>query len=146
MVADRVAGFQGPLAGVEAGLTWAAGAYPGVSWAVTVPGDTPFIPFDLVARLAEGIVAKDTMAIATSQAGVHPVVGLWPLAMAAPLARSLAEGQRRASRWAERQGAAEVFFEDAEIGNTRVDPFFNVNRPEDLAEAEALLKGKPERS
>ena len=79
------------------------------------------------------------VAVARTEEGVHPVVGLWPLAMAGNLKVALANGLRRASRWAEMQNAAEVFFPPVEIGGRTVDPFFNINRPEDLAEAEAPL-------
>jgi molybdopterin-guanine dinucleotide biosynthesis protein A len=112
---------------------------PGVSAIVTVPGDTPFIPGDLVRRLIEAA----PVAVARTAEGVHPVVGLWPLAVADDLKAALADGLRRASRWAEMQNATEVVFPPVEIGGGTVDPFFNINRPEDLAEAEALLAMEP---
>ena len=143
VVADSVAGFQGPLAGIEAGLVWAAALCPGAIWAVSVPGDTPFIPDDLVRRLAKAVEGMDKPAVAASAEGVHPVVGLWPVAMAGDLEEALAGGLRRVSRWAEMQGAAEVFFPPSEIGGRPVDPFFNINRPEDFAAAEALLMAVP---
>ena len=136
VVADNISDFQGPLAGIEAGLRWAA-AY-NATWAVTVPGDTPFIPRDLVSRLAE-TVQRAPMAVAASTEGVHPVVGLWPVGMAPALADALAEGKRKATDWVKAQGAAEVFFDAIEIGNAEIDPFFNINRPDDLGTAEALL-------
>ena len=100
-------------------------------FAVTVPGDTPLIPADLVARLAEGM-GDAPMAVAVSEAGLHPVVGLWPVAMADALADALARGERRASEFVREQGAAEVSFPPATIAGTEVDPFFNINTPEDL--------------
>jgi molybdopterin-guanine dinucleotide biosynthesis protein A len=138
VVADSESEFAGPLAGIEAGLVWTAANRPEVSWVVTVPGDTPFIPGDLVARL---VAARSgaTMAVARSETGVHPVVGLWPVSMASDLRVALADGFRKVSRWAEMQGAAEAVFAPTEIGGRRVDPFFNINRPEDLAAAKALL-------
>ena len=143
VVADSLPEFQGPLAGIEAGLAWAAANCPGVSTVVTVPGDTPFIPGDLVRRLtdaAHGVAMNGaTMAVARTDEGVHPVVGLWPLGMAGDLTTALANGLRKVSRWAEMQGATEVFFPPVEIGGRKVDPFFNINRPEDLAEADTLL-------
>jgi len=146
VVADSVAGFQGPLAGIEAGLTWVAANRPRATWVVTVPGDTPFIPGDLVRRLANADRAAGTMVVARSETGVHPVVGLWPVTMAVDLRAALASGLRKVSRWAEMQGAAEVFFPPSEIGGRAVDPFFNINRKEDLAAAEGLLKREPEPS
>ncbi len=146
VIADSVSGFQGPLAGIEAGLTWVAANRPHATWAVTVPGDTPFIPGDLVRRLANADRAAGTMAVARSETGVHPVVGLWPVTMAVDLRAALASGLRKVSRWAEMQGAAEVFFPPSEIGGRAIDPFFNINRKEDLAAAEGLLKQEPEPS
>ena len=140
VVADNASDFQGPLAGIEAGLRWVAAHDPNAVWAVTVPGDTPFIPHDLVARFAEA-VQEAPMAVACSEKGVHPVVGLWPVAMAGALADALAAGKRKATDWIKSQGAAEVFFDAAKIGDARIDPFFNINRPDDLRAAEALLRG-----
>ena len=140
VIADSTASFQGPLAGIEAGLVWAAGQSPAPVWVVSVPGDTPFIPEDLVTRLIGGI-GDAPMAVATSGEGLHPVVGLWPVTMAAALADALAAGGRKATDWVKAQGASEVFFDAVEIGGARVDPFFNVNRPDDLDAAAALLKG-----
>ena len=121
VVADSLAEFQGPLAGIEAGLVWVAANYPGVPTVVTVPGDTPFIPDDLVRRLTEAANGA-TMAVARTDEGVHPVVGLWPLPMAGDLTAGLASGLRKASRWAEMQGAREVFFPPIEIGAGRSTP------------------------
>ncbi len=146
VIADSLPAFPGPLAGVVAGLEWVAANRPGVAWAVTVPGDTPFIPGDLVRRLAEAGRAAGAMAVARSETGVHPVVGLWPVTMAGDLKAALASGMRKVSRWAEMQGAAQEFFAPSEIAGREVDPFFNVNRKDDLAEAESLLKREPEPS
>ncbi|MFW2390938.1 MAG: molybdenum cofactor guanylyltransferase MobA [Methyloceanibacter sp.] len=139
VVADNSCDFQGPLAGIEAGLRWATNRCPNTAWAVTVAGDTPFIPSDLVARLLQA-VREAPMAVATSGEGLHPVVGIWPVTMAQALADNLASGKRKATDWVKSQGAAEVFFDAVEIGGTQVDPFFNINRPDDLRAAEALLK------
>lgn len=139
VVTDRLSGFQGPLAGVEAGLSWIAAHCPDVSWAVTVPGDTPFIPCDLVARLAAAAESRQAMAVAVSGAGLHPVAALWPVSMAGALAHALGKGERKAGRWVTAQGAEEVFFDAIEVGGTRIDPFFNINRPADLDAARTLL-------
>jgi len=135
VVGDSLPDFQGPLAGIEVGLAWAVANCPDATTVVTVPGDTPFIPGDLVRRLSEG----GSVAVARTDAGVHPVVGVWPLTLGGALKAALENGLRRASRWAEMQNATEVYFPSVDIGGRTVDPFFNINRPEDLAEAEALL-------
>ncbi len=135
VVGDSLPGFQGPRAGIEAGLVWTAANCSGTTTVITVPGDTPFIPGDLVRRLTEA----GPVAVARTKGGVHPVVGLWPLAMADDLKAALIGGLRRASCWAEMQDATGVDFPPVEIGGTAIDPFFNINRPGDLVEAEALL-------
>ena len=77
--------------------------------------------------------------MARSAEGVHPVIGLWPIGIAGKLEAALDRGQRKASAWAEQQGAVEVFFPPTQLGGRAIDPFFNINRPENLAEANALL-------
>lgn len=136
MLADPPPGGQGPLAGVLAGLDWAAGQ--GATALVTVPVDTPFLPPDLVPRLllaAEGM--ERPLAIAAApEAGVmraHPACALWPVALRGALRHALAGGTRRLGTWAEAQGTRRAPFPEGETA------FLNINRPEDLARAEALL-------
>lgn len=138
VVADTVVGLPGPLAGILAGLEWAAAAAPELRWVASVPGDGPFLPPDLVSRLRAAADAAGGAAIAASRGRVNPVVGLWPVAGAAALRRALLEeGLRRVEDWARRQGAVTV-----EWPPGPPDPLFNVNSPEDLAEAEGLLRGR----
>jgi molybdopterin-guanine dinucleotide biosynthesis protein A len=139
VIADSVAGFAGPLAGVHAGLAWVAANRPGIDHVVTVAADTPFFPADLVAGFLAAREDRSTLLVARSQGGLHPVIGLWPLKMVSELEKTLKQGKRKASAFAEEQGAVEVFFPQTEIGERLIDPFFNINRPEDLAEAESLL-------
>jgi molybdopterin-guanine dinucleotide biosynthesis protein A len=136
VVADSIPGFAGPLAGLLAGLDWAAAAQPGCTAIASVPTDLPFLPADLVARLAAGAAAQGTdLAIAASGERTHPAIGLWPLRLRDDLRRALTEeGLRKLGVWAGRHRAAIIAFADAPV-----DPFFNINRPEDLATAEALL-------
>lgn len=135
---DGVAGFPGPLAGVLAGLDWAAAQ--GAPAVVTAAGDTPFLPPDLVARLRAAAGPSGLAVAASPDEGGrlrrHPLFGLWPVALRADLRAALAAGQRRAGLWAERQGAGLAVFESRPF-----DPFFNVNTPGDLAAAEALAAG-----
>jgi molybdopterin-guanine dinucleotide biosynthesis protein A len=135
VVADSVEGFAGPLAGVLAGLDWAAANAPDCPWVASVPTDAPFLPHDLVARLLAPCERGEAdMACATSAGRAHPVIGLWPVALRAELRRTLIEEQvRKVDLWTARYRLAPVAF-SAEP----VDPFFNANRPEDLAEAEKL--------
>jgi molybdopterin-guanine dinucleotide biosynthesis protein A len=140
VVADSIAGFAGPLAGVHAGLEWVKANRPGACLAVTVATDTPFFPGDLVRRFLAAPKGKPALCVARSGEGVHPVIGLWPVALAPALKDSLRQGMRKAGAWTEVHGAVEVSFPDVEIGGKMIDPFFNLNEPGQLAEADALLK------
>ena len=129
VIADSLGEYTGPLAGLLAGLDVAS-----------VPTDTPFFPPDLVPRfLAEPIHQRRPL-VARSESGVHPVIGLWPVEIAPDVRGALEQGIRKVGAWAELQSAIEVLFPQREINSKAVDPFFNINRPEDLAKAEALLK------
>ena len=135
VVADSVPDFAGPLAGILAGLDWAALHLPECEWLASVPGDCPFLPNDLIARLhAARVAAGAPLACARSGEWRHPVVGLWPLALRDDLRRALvAEGLRKIEIWTARHGVA-----IADWPAEPVDPFFNVNTPEDAAQAQAL--------
>jgi molybdopterin-guanine dinucleotide biosynthesis protein A len=139
VVADSITGFAGPLAGVHAGLSWVKANRPGIDHVVTVAADTPFFPTDLVTQFLTAQKNRSTILVARSEEGLHPVIGLWPVDMAPILEESLKRGERKASDWVKSQGAVEVFFPKVEIGGRVIDPFFNINRPEELAEADALL-------
>ena len=135
VVADSVPGFAGPLAGVLAGLDWAAASLPQATHVASFAGDAPFFPLDLVARLASAIAddAHD-LACAASAGRAHPVFGLWPIALREALRRAMTrEDIRKVDVWTARYRLAVV-----EFPATPLDPFFNANRPEDLADAERL--------
>lgn len=136
VVADGSCDFSGPLAGILAGMEWAAAHAPASRWVVSVPGDTPFIPHDLVARLHASVGGGAADAACVASGGrLHPVIGLWAVALAPALRRAMhSEGLRRAGVWAERCRLAVV-----EYPAEPVDPFFNINRPEDLRRAERLV-------
>jgi len=136
VAADVIEGFAGPLAGVLTGMEWAARHRGGAAWLATFATDAPFFPRDLVARLYAAI-ARDgaDMACARSDGQDHPVFGLWPVRLGADLRRAMEEGVRKVDLWTARYKLAV-----AEFAATPFDPFFNANRPEDLAEAERLLK------
>ncbi len=136
VVGDSVEGFAGPLAGVLAGLDWAAANAPDCPVIVTVPTDAPFLPDDLVASLWQAVKLQGAeLACAASNGQPHPVVGLWPVALRDDLRRAMTEEDvRKVDRWTARHRLVTV-----EFPALTVDPFLNVNRPEDLAEAERLL-------
>ncbi|WP_204115682.1 molybdenum cofactor guanylyltransferase MobA [Shimia biformata] len=138
VIADSVADFPGPLAGVLAGLDWAAAQ--GAETIVTAAADTPFFPCDLVPRLllaAEG--RPHQMALAATphpKRGLlrQPTFGLWPVALRDDLRAALGEGIRKVVIWTDRHGAG-----TAEFPVDGIDPFFNVNTPEDFALARELV-------
>ncbi|KAF0119001.1 MAG: molybdopterin-guanine dinucleotide biosynthesis protein A [Rhodospirillaceae bacterium] len=128
---------QGPLAGVLAGLRWAA--QNGASRLLTVPGDTPFLPDTLAAHLSRAAQAAGAPgAGARSAERRHPLVGLWDVALAAPLSAFLAAGERTVERF-----LCTHAFAVADFPTTPRDPFMNVNTPEDLAQAERILRMSP---
>jgi molybdopterin-guanine dinucleotide biosynthesis protein A len=135
VVADTVPDFAGPLAGILAGLDWAAAHAPGIADVASVPGDCPFLPGDLVARLSAARHAAGLpLACARSGEWRHPVVGLWPVALREELRKALLEENlRKIESWTARHGIAV-----ADWPATPVDPFFNVNTPADAAEAERI--------
>lgn len=143
VVADSVAGFAGPLAGVLAGMDWARAAAPGARWIATAASDTPFFPHDLVARLTSAAAAggAETIALAASRGHLHPVFGLWPVALADDLRAWLATGEnRKVLAWVGRHALAEVAFADIAAAGRTLDPFFNANTPEDMRMAETILE------
>ncbi|MBN9245548.1 MAG: molybdenum cofactor guanylyltransferase MobA [Mesorhizobium sp.] len=137
VVPDTVADNPGPLAGVLAALDWTAENRPETEWVLSVAGDCPFLPRDLVARLHEirqGENAK--LAVAASGGRTHPVVGLWKVALRVDLRHALVEeDMRKIDRWTARYPLATV-----DWPADPVDPFFNANTVEDLSEAETLAK------
>ncbi len=135
VVPDTVPGFAGPLAGILAGLDWAAANAPQVTDVVSVPGDCPFLPPDLVPRLEQARKAADLpLACARSGDWRHPVIGLWPVGLRGDLRTALVEDDlRKIEAWTARHGVA-----IADWPALPFDPFFNVNTPEDAAEAQHI--------
>jgi molybdopterin-guanine dinucleotide biosynthesis protein A len=113
---------------------------PKLHYAVTVAADTPFLPHDLVRRFLAELSDGERPLVARSATGAHPVIGLWPVTIAPSLEAALKDGMRKASDFAKQQGAIEVSFPPVALGGKTVDPFFNINSPEDLAAADALLR------
>ena len=141
VVADTVDGFVGPLAGVLAGMRWAAREAPGASHVLTVSADAPLLPGDLASRLSDGLLGRPTaVAIARSRGEVHPVIGLWPVALADDLEAWLRAGGRKVLGWTDRHGTVPVDFPDRIMAGLAIDPFFNANTPEELGEARALVR------
>lgn len=140
VVADTIAGFAGPLAGVLSGMRWSAVNTPAARWIVTAAGDAPMLPLELVARFVAAVVeGPNPIALARSGGEVHPVIGLWPVSLANDLEAQLRDGIRKVLSWTDRHGTVEVDFPMLRIGQTEIDPFFNANTPQDLDQLRAVL-------
>jgi molybdenum cofactor guanylyltransferase len=139
-VADSVEGFAGPLAGVLAGLDWAAANAPEAKWVASFASDAPFLPSDLVARLRAAQAAEGAdMASVSSGGQTNPVFGLWPVSLREQLRKALTEEKIfKVDRWTARYRVA-----IAEFAVDGIDPFFNANAPEDLAQALVHLGAAP---
>jgi molybdopterin-guanine dinucleotide biosynthesis protein A len=134
VVADTVDGFAGPLAGMLAGMGWVRANAPDAARIATVAVDTPFFPLDLVSRLSAA-AGNDRIAVAMSGGRMHPVFALIPMGLADDLAAFLAAGvSLKVSDWLARHDVVTVEFDEV----AGVDPFFNINTPGDLAQAEAV--------
>src|SRR5947207_12579761 len=135
VVPDGVAGFPGPLAGILAGLDWVAANRPEVKWMLSAAADCPFLPRDLVSRLHQGLVDQDAeLAVAASSGQSHPVIGLWSVSLREKLRHALVvEDVRKIDRWTARYRLATVTWPVEPL-----DPFFNANTVEDIAEADRL--------
>lgn len=143
VVPDTVGGFAGPLAGVLAGMRWSAAHAPDAQWIVTVSTDAPFLPLDLTERLLAAIGdAPQTIAMAASGGDVHPVIGLWPVVLAADLEEQLNAGVRKVLHWTDRHASVVVDFPFLSFHGREVDPFFNANTPEELDEARDLIESR----
>jgi molybdopterin-guanine dinucleotide biosynthesis protein A len=135
VIPDTVENFPGPLAGILAGLDWAATHRPGVQWLLSAAADCPFLPRDLVARLHAARAAENAqLAVAASDGQSHPVIGLWSVALRDELRHALVvEDIRKIDRWTARYELATVEWPVHEF-----DPFFNANTMDDIAAAERL--------
>ena len=135
VVADTVENFPGPLAGILAALDWAAINRPEISLMLSAAADCPFLPRDLVTRLYQALVKENAqLAVAASDGQSHPVIGLWSVALRDELRHALVvEDIRNVGRWTARYRLATVTWQTAPI-----DPFFNANTMDDIAEAERL--------
>ena len=142
VVPDTIEGYAGPLAGILAGLRWSIVNAPDATHVVSVSTDAPFLPADLVTKLQQGLAnASGSIALAQSGGELHPVIGLWPVALADDLDAALRAGTRKVLAWTDRHGTVPVEFPFTHLKGRSVDPFFNANTPEELAEARHLLAG-----
>ncbi|WP_224407067.1 molybdenum cofactor guanylyltransferase MobA [Afifella sp. IM 167] len=141
VVPDGIDGNPGPLAGILAGMRWSQVFCPQAHFMASAAVDTPFFPTDLVERLAEGCGRDEgTIAVAASFNGVHPVFGLWPIALADDLEEWLKKGKsNKILDFADRHLRLNVPFDHLEADGEQIDPFFNVNTPDDAEQAETMM-------
>ncbi|MBY5353303.1 molybdenum cofactor guanylyltransferase MobA [Rhizobium leguminosarum] len=140
VVPDYIRGKAGPMAGIHAAMVYAA-SLPSITHVVTVSVDCPFFPADLVARLAAAVEHSSQIAIAASEGRSHPVFGLWPVTLAADLEAWIATDEKRRVRdFLLRHDVTEVAFPLHPTRASLLDPFFNINTPDDLVEAERWLE------
>ena len=135
VIADGVVDFPGPLAGILAALDWAAANRPDVAFVLSAAADCPFLPRDLVSRLTGALEAENAeLAVAASDGQSHPVIGLWSVGLREQLRHALVvEDIRKIDRWTARYKLATVTWPTEPL-----DPFFNANTMDDIAEADRL--------
>lgn len=139
VVADGSPNFPGPLAGILAGMDW-GGTLPACTHVVSIAGDTPFFPRDLVKRLAARSNSPRSISVASSNHRRHPVFALWPIDLRDDLSLFLQSGNGKVSAFLDQHATVDVEFPLAKGRDVTFDPFFNVNTPGDLDEAQRILE------
>ena len=138
--ADDINGFHGPLAGIHAALKQVRNAVPQATHAFILPVDCPFFPQDIVARLASTLAGTTDVALAASDGRMHPVLGLWPVALVDELATWLSDPPTLKVRaFLDGKTLRVTEFPMVETALGPLDPFFNINRPDDLDRARQIL-------
>ena len=134
IIKDKIRGYLGPLAGIHASLNWINKNMPKVNWLISIPGDTPFIPNDLIDRLyLKAKKNKKQIVLAKSNNNIHPIIGIWKINLLKNLEYNLLSGERKIIVWANNHELDfEEFFEED------YDPFFNINYKEDLNKAKEI--------
>ena len=134
VISDNFKGFLGPLAGIHAALEWLITNEPHINWLITVPGDTPFIPSNLVKKLLDKAKkGKHKIVLAQSNGKTHPIIGVWHLSLYESLKNDLNSGVRKILDWASKHPLGY-----AEFTNTKYDPFFNINYEVDMIQAKEI--------
>jgi len=134
IVEDSLKGFLGPLAGIHASLEWILYKKKNYEWLLTIPGDTPFIPINLVHKLFDKVdVNKTKIVLAKYNGKIHPIIGIWHTSLYQNLKQEINSGTRKILDWANKQP-----IEYVEFSNLNYDPFFNINYKEDIQIAEEI--------
>ena len=147
LICDAAAERHGPLAGVLAGMMWTKANHPEARWIATASCDAPFCPRDYVGTLLKATFTPpakaECIAIAASNGRQHFAFGLWPVALSADLSAYLGVGERRMQGWMERHGHIVAEFPLRLCHSQPLDPFFNVNTPDDFATAQRCAAALP---
>lgn len=141
VIADRIGGFAGPLAGLHAGMEWLATNKADCTHIVTVAADTPFFPVDLASTMSSAALDETAIVLAASGGHRHPVFGFWPVALAGDLALFLSSQEsRKVIHFVERHRNAVAEFPMIEVEDIELDPFFNINTPDEYGWARAIWR------
>jgi len=136
IVEDIFGNFAGPLAGIHTALSWIKKNNSNLKWLITVPGDTPFIPKNLVQILLNTAIDGDyEIVLAKSYEKTHPIIGIWRTYLHESLDKDLNAGIRKIMIWAKKHRLGYSKFEGYDY-----DPFFNINYIEDINKAEEIEK------
>ena len=134
IIEDKIKGYLGPLAGIHASLEWVSKNLKNIEWIVSIPGDTPFIPDNLVEKLYNKAKSyKKNIIIAKSNEKIHPIIGIWNVNLLQKLEKAILEGERKIIIWAKKNQ-----LDYQEFVNDRYDPFFNINYNEDIDTAKKI--------
>lgn len=142
VLADEIDGYAGPLAGLLTGMRWAQKNAPQAFWVASAAVDTPFFPQDLVDRLVMSQGApQPCIVLAQSGDRSHPVFGLWPVMLADSLEAFLKDGNHKVGMWADSHSNSRALFSGPIVdGDIEIDPFFNINEPDDLEVARVIAQ------
>tara|TARA_Y100000590_G_scaffold335950_1_gene382476 strand:- start:1923 stop:2561 length:639 start_codon:yes stop_codon:yes gene_type:complete len=130
IIKDKNQNFQGPLAGILTSMIWAKEKNEGIEWIFSVPSDTPFLPKNLLEKFTSQINNSKKIYIARSNTQIHPVIGLWNVSLIENLEKELMASNRKIMNWVYKNK-----FQFVDFYSKKYDPFFNINRKEDLIDA-----------
>ena len=135
IIKDLKPGYMGPLAGIHSGMNWVLNNEPKIEWLITLPGDTPFIPEDLISRLNNKMTSHSKIILVQSNYKTHPIIGAWHISLFDSLNYQLDNGIRKILSWAELHDTNFVNFPFK-----KYDPFFNINTRKDMEMASGIEK------
>ena len=130
IIKDLKEGYLGPLAGIHSAMSWCMENAPEVDWLITLPGDTPFIPYNLITKFQNKISKNLKIILAQSNEHTHPIIGAWHISLFKSLDTHLNKGTRKIFTWAKLHP-----FDFINYNFQKYDPFFNINTQDDLKKA-----------